>query len=84
MPHARLLLTMLLCLIYLTVLPAGSALAQGMVEKSDIDPPSYDCSAVQGSRFGRSLALGRIDNDPLDDLVVTSSRGTWVLYSQGR
>jgi len=62
---------------------AELAAAQGMIGHGHLEPPGASCTSVQNGLFGRTLALGDFDGDGRDDLVVGSTKGTFVFYAIG-
>jgi hypothetical protein len=65
-----------------SLLSAIEVSAQGLVDRG-YEEPTGDCSFVQNSRYGRALAMGDLDGDQLDDVLVGSTRGAFVLYAEG-
>jgi hypothetical protein len=59
------------------------AAAQGLDERGYLWRNATYCDTVEGERFGREVALGDLDFDSYDDLVVGDDRGgLYLFYSE--
>jgi hypothetical protein len=76
-------LSLLLAVAALWALLPEPNLAAGLVQQQEIEPPGDFCDDREWGGFGDVLAMGDLDGDGLDDLIVGRSGVVYVYYSEG-